>query len=139
VSIVLATIDTISLVLLGILALVIANTIATAVRERTREYAAMRAIGFLPIHIATCVGIEGLALGLFSAVLGLALSFPLVQQGLGHFIEENMGGIFPFFRIAGSTAILAICLPAVAALSASILPAYRASRMSVAAALRPAE
>ena len=47
----LQAIEAISYVVLVILMLVLANTMAMATRERTTEYAVMRAIGFQPRHI----------------------------------------------------------------------------------------
>ena len=58
-SAVVGAIRVISLVVLVILGLILANTLAMATRERTTEYAVMRAIGFRPWHIVAFVIGEG--------------------------------------------------------------------------------
>jgi putative ABC transport system permease protein len=50
-SAILAAIDVVSFIILLILVMILANTIAMGVRERTSEYGALRALGFSPGHI----------------------------------------------------------------------------------------
>jgi len=129
-------INVISLVILGILALLLGNTIAMGVRERTMEYGVLRAVGFLPKHVAAFILSEAAALGAFAGLAGVALSYPVVQQGLGRWIEENQGATFPYFRIEPETAAVAFALAIALALAAAALPAWRASRLTVTDALR---
>ncbi|MFO0608889.1 MAG: FtsX-like permease family protein [Polyangiales bacterium] len=129
-------INVISLVILGILALLLGNTIAMGVRERTMEYGVLRALGFLPKHVAAFILSEAAALGAFAGLAGVALSYPVVQQGLGRWIEENQGATFPYFRIEPETAAVAFALAVALALAAAALPAWRASRLTVTDALR---
>lgn len=135
-STVLKAIDIISLVILAIMMLILGNTIAMGARERTREFGVMRAIGFLPHHIAISVLAESLAVGALGGCLGLLLAYPLVQGGMGRWLEENMGSFFPYFRIAETTALAAVGLALLLALIAGILPAYRASKLHVIESLR---
>jgi putative ABC transport system permease protein len=136
VSAVLKAIDVVSLVILLIMMLILGNTIAMGVRERTSEYAVLRAIGFLPHHVITFVLGEAVVIGLIGGGLGLLLAYPLVEQGMGRFIEENMGSWFPYFRIADTTAIAAPLLAIALALVAAAIPAYRASKQNVVDGLR---
>jgi putative ABC transport system permease protein len=136
ISAVLKAVDVVSLVILVIMGLILGNTVAMGVRERTHEYGVLRAIGFLPKHLAVFVLSEGVAVSAVGGVLGLLLSYPLVEQGLGRFLEENMGGIFPFFRIGEQTVVAALVLALVLGLVAAALPAYNASRLKVVDALR---
>ena len=129
-------IDVISLVLLGILGLLLGNTVAMGVRERTNEYGVLRALGFLPKHVAAFILAESAALGTLAGVAGVALSYPIVQQGLGRWIEENQGATLPYFRIEGQTIALALALSMLLGLMAAAVPAWRASRLSVIDALR---
>src|SRR5262249_15849561 len=55
VSAILGAVDIASLVVFGIMMIVVGNTIAMCVRERTREYAVMRALGFGAHQIASSV------------------------------------------------------------------------------------
>lgn len=138
VSAVLKAIDLVSLVILFIMMLILGNTIAMSTRERTREFGVMRAIGFLPHHIAGAVLIEAIVIGGLGGALGLALSYPLVERGMGRFIEENMGSFFPYFRIHEQTAMAAMILALLLGLIAGLLPAYRAARLNVIDSLRRA-
>jgi putative ABC transport system permease protein len=135
-SAVLGAIDVISLVILVIMLLILGNTIAMGVRERTFEYGVLRAIGFKPGHIAMFVILESMMIALIGGGLGILLSYPLVEKGIGGFIEENMGSIIPYFRMdprmTVAAAVLAIALGGVAA----VIPAVRASRIHVVDALR---
>ena len=135
-SAILGALNIISLIILLIMMMLIGNTIAMGVRERTREYGVLRALGFRPGHIRTFIMGEAIALGLLAGTVGLALSYPLVELGIGRFLEENMGAWFPYFRIAPETAGLAVGLAVVLAASAATIPARRASRLAVTDALR---
>jgi putative ABC transport system permease protein len=135
-SAMLKALDVISLIIMLIMMLTLGNTIAMGVRERTREYGVLRALGFGPGHIRAFVIGEALALGLVSAAVGLALAIPIVELGMGRFLEENMGAWFPYFRITPPTYLAAVALAVGLAAAASILPAVRAGRLSVTNALR---
>ena len=62
-SAILKAMNIISVVILVIMTLILGNTIAMGVRERTSEYGVLRAIGFLPRHIALWIVGESLAMG----------------------------------------------------------------------------
>jgi putative ABC transport system permease protein len=136
ISALLTALDIISFIILLIMMMILGNTIAMGVRERTREYAVLRAVGFLPHHIALFVLGEAVALGLLAGLVGLGLSYPVVELGMGRFLEENMGAWFPYFRIPNETFGLALGLTVGLALVASAIPAFRASRLVVTDALR---
>jgi putative ABC transport system permease protein len=116
--------------------LILGNTIAMGVRERTHEYGVLLALGFRPKHIATFVLGEGLFIGLLGGGLGLLISYPLVEQGMGRWLEENMGAYFPYFSIPTSVALLALGMAVALAGIAALVPAYSASKLDVITALR---
>jgi putative ABC transport system permease protein len=132
-------INIVSIVIMLILVMILANTIAMGVRERTSEYGALRALGFLPSHIRLFILGESATLGLLAGVVGVALAVPLIQFGMSRFIEENMGGMFPYFRVETSTVVLAIVLAIVLGLLSGLVPAVQAGRLSVVNALRRVE
>jgi putative ABC transport system permease protein len=136
ISAVLKAVDAVSLVILAIMVLILGNTVAMGVRERTHEYGVLRAIGFLPKHLAAFVLGEAVAVSVAGGVLGIMIAYPFVQEGLGRFLEENMGAFFPFFRIDPQTIVWAIVLAALLGVLAAALPAYNASRLKVVDALR---
>ena len=135
-SALLTALDVISMIILLIMMMMIGNTIAMGVRERTREYGVLQALGFRPAHIRMFVISEAMALGVLSGVVGLVLAIPLVEKGMGRWLEENMGAWFPYFRIDIKTYLAAMGFAALLSLVASLIPALRAGRLSVTDSLR---
>ena len=138
-SAVLTAIDVVTFAILIIIALILGNTIVMAVRERTSEYGCLRAIGFRGKHLVGLVIGESLTIGLVGGLVGLGFGALVVNGLVGPFIEENMGGIFPHFRIPVELAALGLAVAAVLAVVAAIWPAYRASKLKVADAIRTVE
>jgi putative ABC transport system permease protein len=132
-------INVVSIIILLILVMILANTIAMGVRERTAEYGALRALGFMPKHIRMFILGEAATLGIIAGVLGVALAYPLVNGAMSRFIEENMGGQFPYFRIDNLTIVLALVLALVLGLASGAVPALQAGKLSVVNALRRVE
>lgn len=125
-----------SIIILLILLLLLGNTVAMGVRERTNEYGVLRALGFKPGHIGVFIVGESTLLGLLAGIGGVALSYPVVEWGLGRWLEENMGGMFPYFRIEPLTAVIAVLAAIVLGALASAIPAYLAARLQIVDALR---
>jgi putative ABC transport system permease protein len=136
VSAILKLIGVVSIVMMAIMALILGNTIAMGVRERTHEYGVLRAIGFLPSHIVRFILIEGLVLGALGGVLGLAVGYPLIQGGIGPALEQNVGQMFAVFRVTPELAALSFVLALVLGALAAIIPARTAAKLEVISALR---
>ena len=136
ISAILSALDIVSIVILGIMMLILGNTIAMGVRERTKEYGTLRAIGFLPGHLVFLVMAEAAFVGVVGGLLGLAISYPIIEKGLGRFLEENMGQFFPFFAIPPMVAVAALGLAILLAMTASLPPALRAFRLDIVSSLR---
>lgn len=132
-------INVVSGIILLILVMILANTIAMGVRERTTEYGALRALGFMPSHIRLFILGESATLGVLAGILGVGLAVPLVNGGMSRFIEENMGGMFPYFRVETSTAVIAVVLAVLLGAASGVVPAIQAGRLSVVNALRRVE
>jgi putative ABC transport system permease protein len=126
----------VSLVILLIMMLILGNTIAMGVRERTHEYGVLRAIGFMPKHLSLFVIAEATVLGLLGGALGVAIGIPLIDQGVGRFMEESFTGLFPYFRVLQRDAVIAVALSVALAVIAAIIPAYQAGKLNVIDALR---
>jgi putative ABC transport system permease protein len=135
-SALLTALDVVSVIILGIMLLILGNTIAMGVRERTKEYAVLRAIGFEPWHVRFFVIAEAAALGIISGAVGVGIAYPFVNNFVGRAIEENMGAWFPYFRVEPQTAIVAGVIAILLASVASLLPSIQAGRVSVTDALR---
>ncbi|MEU5683695.1 hypothetical protein DEJ48_37185 [Streptomyces venezuelae] len=121
--------------LLG-LAIVIAvlgvvNTLALSVVERTREIGLLRAIGLGRRQLRRMIRLESVVIAVFGALLGLALGMVwgvAVQQVLA--LQGMKELAFPW------TTIIAVVIGSVVVgLAAALLPALRASRMNVLAAI----
>jgi putative ABC transport system permease protein len=135
-SAILSALDVVSLIILLIMMLILGNTIAMGVRERTTEYGVLRALGFRPAHIRLFIIGEALTVALLAGIVGVALSYPIVQLGMGRWLEENMGSFFPTFRIDPLSAVLAAFLTLVLGGIAALIPAIQAGRLQVTEALR---
>jgi putative ABC transport system permease protein len=136
VSAILKAVSVVSVVMMAIMGLILANTIAMGVRERTHEYGVLRAIGFLPKHIMIFILGEGLFLGCLGGAIGLGVGYAFVQKVLGPALEENMGAFFAFFRVTPELAGLSFVLAALLGLLAAVLPARSAAKLEVVTALR---
>jgi putative ABC transport system permease protein len=136
ISAVLTAVDIISVVILIIMMLILGNTIAMGVRERTNEYGVLKALGFSGGHIAGFIVGESIVISVIGGVLGLALSYPFIQNVLGRYLEENMGTFFPYFNIDPRTTVMALGLAVLLGGIAAAWPAYRASQLKVVDALR---
>jgi putative ABC transport system permease protein len=132
---ILTAMNVVSIVILLIMTLILGNTIAMGVRERTSEYGVLRAIGFLPRHVAAFILGEAATIGLLGGGLGVLFG-TFVVNGFGKWLEENMAGFFPSFKVAPSTAIAAFVLAILLGVIASAVPAWRAARLSVIDSLR---
>jgi putative ABC transport system permease protein len=130
-SAIITSLKVISLVIVGIILLVLANTIVMAVRERTREYAVLKTLGFQGRHLAAFIVGESLLVGLCGGVLGVVLTFPIVR-GFGLALPS----FFPVIRVSPVTIALALAAAALAALAAAAVPAMRAIRTPIVTGLR---
>lgn len=111
-----------SFVIVGVIMLVLANTMIMSARERTREYAVFKTLGFSGGHLIGLILGESLIISALGGAIGLALTFPLVG-GLSQAIPK---GMFPVFQIEPVTLVLALTAVMVIGVSAAIFPAQRA-------------
>lgn len=128
--------------ILGALSLVIGVLLVTtlvslSVNERLGELAVMRAIGVSQGGVLLQVMLEGLMLGVAGLTLGLGLG--LVTARWLNTILRDFPGLpadLDFFVWSGEAAWKALGLLLVASTVAGAIPAWRASRVRVAQALR---
>lgn len=136
VSALLTALDLVSLIILAIMTLILGNTIAMGVRERTRELGVLRAFGFAPKQLRGLIVAEALLMSLSAAALGVLLAFPIVQVAMGGWLEENVGQFFPAFRISAATVLEAVVSTLLLGAAAALIPALHAGRICVSDALR---
>jgi ABC-type lipoprotein release transport system permease subunit len=135
-------------ILFTIIAIGIVNTVLMSVLYRYREFGVLQALGLTPAQTGTLVLIEGLVLTAFSGIAGVALGTFITwffwRDGLdfsamwneewtisGVVLDPVVVPLFRFARIAQAF----IFLLAVGVL-ASLYPAYRATRIDVAEAMK---
>ncbi len=116
--------------------LILGNTIAMGVRERTGEYGVLLAIGFLPSHIARWIVAESFVTAIVGGALGALLAWPFINLFLRRFVDENVGSFFPYFGLDAGHALLGVGLSGVLGAAAGAIPAWRASRLRVVDAVR---
>jgi len=135
-SAILYALEAVSGVILVIMALILGNTLAMGLRERTPEIGAMRAIGFLPKHVRGISIFEGALLGVVGGLIGVALATPfLILFGK---VMSGMGFLTGVGFKPGTAALTLGSAGLIGAL-ASALPAWTAARMQVVDALRRQE
>lgn len=130
--------ELISVIIAAIIVLIMGNTLAMAVRERTRAYGVLRAIGFGPAGVLRVVLIEAGCVGLLGVGCGLLLSIPLIDGAIGPAVETTFAGWFPYFQVTLADMLLALGVGVLGACAVTLGPALRAIRMSVHDALRVA-
>jgi putative ABC transport system permease protein len=135
-SAILGALQAVSGVILLIMALILGNTLAMGLRERTSELGAMRAIGFLPRHVQLLAWSEGALLGLLGGAIGILLARPMLNA-FGKTLS-NMG-FLSGLGFSLPTAAITLGAAGVIGTVASAIPAWTASRMDVVAALRKQE
>jgi putative ABC transport system permease protein len=112
------------------LLLVTGNTMAIAVRERTRELAVLKAVGFSDRFVLVLVIAETMIVAAVGGGVGLGLAKLFTLGG------DPTGGLLPFFYLAPDSIALGLGLALAVGFTAGILPALAASRLRVVDALR---
>lgn len=121
----------ISVMVIGIILLVLANTMAMTARERIGEYAVLKTLGFRSGHIVGLIFGESLFIATLGGALGVALTFPVV--GL---MRTALAMYFSAFPLPALTFILAAGSAIVVGILAAIFPASKALRTSIVDGLR---
>jgi putative ABC transport system permease protein len=127
----------IAILAVAISALSVFNTMLAAVLERTAELGVLRALGASQGVVFRLVALEGLLLSLVGGAAGL-----LLAAGGGRWVEAAVKGFVPLAPaeslLALSPEVMGRCLllSVAAGLAAGCYPAWRASRLSPAEALR---
>ena len=112
------------------LLLVTGNTMAIAVRERGRELAVLKAIGFSDGFALALIIVETVAVAAAGGGIGLALAKLFTLRG------DPTRGLLPFFYLPTEAIALGFGLAIAVGLMAAVLPALSAMRLRVVDALR---
>jgi putative ABC transport system permease protein len=128
---IMVAIKIVSYVVIVIIMVVAANTMAMTARERIAEYATLKTLGFLWYHIAFAVCGESLFIAILGGVAGIVGTFP--AAGL---IEKELSQFFPSFHVATSTTMLQLAAAVTVGATAAIFPTWRAATIRIADGLR---
>jgi putative ABC transport system permease protein len=126
-----AAIRIVSFLVIAIIMAVMVNTMAMSARERMREYATLKAIGFGPGFLRTLIFGESLAIAVLGGVLGMLLTFPAAAA-----FAARMGTLFPVFAVSDRTVLTQFVLALLVGLVAALFPSVRAGRVGIADGLR---
>ena len=122
----------ISFVIIGIILLVLGNTMVMTARERIREYAVLKTLGFTRGHVIGLIAGESLMISAIGGAIGLALTFPLTES----FAASLPSGWFPVFEVTPLTITLAACSALLVGVLAAVFPAWRAVKTRIVDGLR---
>ena len=112
--------------------LVSANTMAMSIRERTREVAVLKTLGFTKRGVLGLFVSEAVALSLGGGLIGVGLGWLLVY-GITH--SPQFISFFPL-QVTPAIGVLAVLVAGLVGLISAALPSYHASRVNIVDGLR---
>jgi len=121
----------VSVMVIGVILLVLGNTMAMTARERVSEYAVLKTLGFRPIHLIGLIFGESLFIAALGAVAGLLVSVPALVL-----IRIQLEAFFPVFSVRVLTVMLAVGASMLVGLLAAIVPTVKAVRTRIVDGLR---
>ena len=130
---ILVAIQAVAFVVVFIIMAVMANTMAMNARERTAEYATLKALGFKDGFVFRLILAESITIAAVGGALGVALTFP-AADAFFH-ATDNM---FKVFVVTGETLWLQAGAAALVGLVAAAFPAISSSRIRIVDGLRAA-
>ena len=128
---ILLAIQAVSFVVVIIIMAVMANTMAMTVRERSAEYATMKALGFSGAFVALMIFAESLAIAMVGGLIGVGVTIPLTRA-----FAVAVGSLLPSVSVSIETTLLQLGAALVVGAVAAWLPAWRAARIRIVDGLR---
>ena len=112
--------------------IVSANTMAMSIRERTREVAVLRTLGFTRRRILSlCLG-ESVTLAVIGGLLGVSFATVLM-----HLVGKSTAvGVPASMKVTFPIVVLALVVAAFVGLMSALIPSYNASRTNIVEGLR---
>lgn len=131
-SAVITAMNVMSFFIIGIILLVLGNTMIMSARERTHEFAVLKALGFSIGQLSFLIAGESLVLSLFGSAVGLLVTFPAVEG----FQAALPKGWFPVFYVKPETILIGAAAGFVVGLIAAIIPLRRVMTTRIVEGLR---
>lgn len=110
--------------------LVAANTMAMSIRERTREIAVLKTLGFARGTILGLFVGEAVTLAVMGGLIGSSVAF------LFGILAAKAGGFAGALQVNGWTMLVALVVAALMGFFSSFVPSYNASRLGIVDGLR---
>ncbi|CAD6558738.1 hypothetical protein LMG28727_06700 [Paraburkholderia kirstenboschensis] len=128
---IIAAIRLVSYVVIVIIMAVMANAMAMSARERTVEYATLKALGFGPGFLAVLMFGESVTICSVGGGLGILATPPAASL-----FKQATAGVFPVFHVSRETMLLQAACALVVGITAAIIPALQAARVRIVDGLR---
>ncbi len=128
---ILLAIQAVSFVVIVIIMAVMANTMAMTARERSSEYATLKALGFSGGFVAMLIFAESIGIALAGGAIGIAVTFPVARA-----FADQMGTLFPIFFVSEETVLMQVAAAVLVGAIAAAAPAWRTARVRIVDGLR---
>jgi putative ABC transport system permease protein len=128
---ILLAIQAVSFVVIVIIMAVMANTMAMTARERSAEYATLKALGFGNGFVAGLIFAESVGIAVLGGLLGVAVTFPVAS-----IFADAMGTLFPIFYVSEQTVAMQLAAALLVGVMAAGIPAWHAAHVRIVDGLR---
>ena len=128
---IMVAIQIVSYMVIAIIMVVAANTMAMTARERIGEYATLKTLGFKTGHLAGLIFGESVAISVLGGMLGVAATFPAAV-----WIESELAQYFPYFSVSAETLLLELLCALVVGVVSGIFPTWRGATIRIADGLK---
>jgi putative ABC transport system permease protein len=111
--------------------LVSANTMAMSIRERTREVAVLKTLGFTRQSVLRLFVSEAVALAIAGGIIGIGLAYGLVYSA-----SKSPYMSFYNMKVTAGMWAIALFISGLVGLLSSLIPSYHASQVNIVDGLR---
>ena len=128
---IMVAIQIVSYMVIAIIMVVAANTMAMTARERIGEYATLKTLGFKAGHLGRLIFGESVAISLLGGIVGAACTFPAAT-----WIELELAQYFPYFSVSAETIGLELLCALAVGVVSGIFPTWRGATIRIADGLK---
>jgi putative ABC transport system permease protein len=124
-------IELLSVVIVGVILIVLSNTMVMTVREREPEFAVLKTLGFRPWFLVRLISGECAAIAGIGGIIGAAALFPTLEL-----VQGRLPGFIPQLPLSWETLLLSCAVALAVGAAASLPSALRTFHTSIAEGLR---
>ena len=125
----------VSVLIIGVILLVLSNTMAMGARERIPEYAILKTLGFGAGRLVLIITCESLLIALAGGILGIVLIYP-AKSAFEKAMGDLMGAIFPYFEVDSKTILLSVVMTLCVAFASAVIPCWRSATLRISEGLK---